>query len=133
MKVAHTHQIGVYRVKISISSVMTAFWHLSVKQSNKDFNTLTNLFSKMAQYTEVISVKVSDTVLVLKYGLTVLSMKVSGETTKLMARVSSGTQMEMSTKVNGKMIRPTGTVSTFMLTEPVMKVTGRTICKTVPV
>lgn len=77
--------------------------------------------------------KVSDTVLVLKYGLTVLSMKVSGETTKLMARVSSGTQMEMSTKVNGKMIRPTGTVSTFMLTEPVMKVTGRTICKTVPV
>lgn len=133
MKVPHTHLIGVLILRSFTSSVMTAFWHLSVKPSSKVFNTSMNLFLKMAQYIEVTFAKVSDMALALKYGLMAPNMKESGVTTKLMERVSSGTQTEMSMKENGKTIKPTGTVSTFMSMEPDTKATGRTICKMVPV
>jgi hypothetical protein len=57
--------------------------------------------------------------------------KASGETTKLMARGSSGTLMAMSMKAIGRMIRPMVSVSMSMSTEPNMRVIGRTICRTV--
>lgn len=60
-------------------------------------------------------------------------MKESGKTTKPMARVSSGMQMETSTKENGKMIKLTDMVYTFMSMVLATRATGKTIYKMVPV
>jgi len=50
----------------------------------------------------------------LKFGQTVLSMKASGDSTKLMETVNSGTLTEMSTKDYGRMTRQMVMASTCM-------------------
>ena len=49
-----------------------------------------------------------------KYGQIMLSMRVNGEKTKQMEEVSSGTQMVISTRENGKMIKLMDTELTYM-------------------
>jgi len=53
--------------------------------------------------------------------------RVTGATTRHMARVPSGTSMEISTRAAGLMIRPTVTEHTHMPMVQGIKATGRTI------
>jgi hypothetical protein len=59
-----------------------------------------------------------------RYGLMEPNMKVNGETTKLMAKESSGMPMEMFMKAIGRMIKPMVMGCTFILMELDMKETG---------
>ena len=58
-----------------------------------------------------------------------LNTKENGEKIKPMVVESSGMQMEISTRVNGKMTRLMAMVSIFMLTALNTKDIGKMICK----
>ena len=57
-------------------------------------------------------------------------MKVSGNTTKRMAKEHSGMLMETSMRANGRMIRRMATVFTLMSMVHVTRAIGRRICST---
>ena len=63
-------------------------------------------------------------------GLMALNMKESGDSTKLMAKASSGMLTVTYTRVFGKTTKRTGTESTFMSMVLSTKATGSTIFKT---
>jgi hypothetical protein len=66
----------------------------------------------------------------LRFGLMEQSMRVNGETIKLMERVNFGMQMEMFMKEIGKTIKLMALVCISMLMGPNMKEIGKMICKT---
>lgn len=97
------------------------------------FSLLKNLYLKTEQSTKVILKMELDTVLAPKFGLMVLSTKVSGDITKLMVKVNSGMQMAMFTKDYGRTIKQMATVFIFMLMVLNMKDTGEMTYRMVPV
>lgn len=64
-------------------------------------------------------------------GQMVQSTRVNGVKTKQTAKVNSGMQMEISMRVNGKMIRRMAMELMCIKTVPSMKAIGRTTCKMV--
>lgn len=83
----------------------------------------------MAYHTKENGPKPKDKALVFRFGLMGQSMWGNGKVTKRMVRELCIMLMEMSTKVNGSMIRPAGKEPILIKMEPNTLESGKTISK----
>ena len=100
---------------------------------NQDLSIKRSSFLIVEQSIRDSGRKIIDMVMVFRYGLMVLSMKVTGKIIKLMEEDNSGILMVMSLMENGKKIKHMDMESILMLTEQNMKESGKMIYNMVEV